>query len=552
MKGSPRHAEQICWQYLGADLVFTQDSDGKYTSFYWQDAQKYGLSSDRVVGKSMAETIAPVAKAAYEEKIRRVLEDRIPEKYQCFFEYAGQSFAFELVITPILLNDGTVKTILAIGHRLSETEIKINPGSTLTNYVNPYQKLLRKITRKISRTLDLETIRLQTVDSVGEALQVTRCLLFSYNSLKEQLRVESEYRHPQWTSMLGYQFPVEAEVYYQQALALKEPVVVDRIFTDEFGYKSVLLISTYYQNQPNGLICLHQCDFHRNWSLAEIELMQEVAERVGTAIAHATVYQELKEARIQAEEVSNLKSDFLASTTHELRTPLNGIIGFLKLILDGMADDPEEQREFIEQAYQSAIHLLNLIDDILDIAKIEAGKMKLDLGSIELNELFQNVENFTRPQAQQKKLSLKIKLPATYDNIAIYGNYQRLLQVMLNLVSNAIKFTHEGGITISAEIVPKKVNRHNQEFLGMVKISVADTGIGVPLDKQEKLFQNFFQIDSGRSREYGGTGLGLAISQKLVEAMGGKISFYSMGDGLGSTVTFTVPLTHLPVIKTSS
>jgi signal transduction histidine kinase len=193
-----------------------------------------------------------------------------------------------------------------------------------------------------------------------------------------------------------------------------------------------------------------------------------------------------------------------------------------------------------------------LIDDILDIAKIEAGKMKLDLGSVDLNELFHNVENFTRSQAQQKKLNLRIKIPATYDNIAIYGNYQRLLQVMLNLVGNAIKFTREGGVTISAEVVPKKVNRHNQEFLGMLKISVADTGIGVPLDKQEKLFQNFFQIDSGRSREYGGTGLGLAISQKLVEAMGGKISFYSMGEGLGSTVTFTVPLTHLPVIKTSS
>lgn len=552
MKGSPKNAEQICWQHLGSELVFTQDIEGKYTSFYWQDAEKYGLNEERVIGKSMAETIGPVTKIAYAEKIRRVVENRVPEKYYCVFQYAGQSFPFELAIAPILLEDGTVKTILAIGHLLTEAERKIYSGVVLTNHANPYQKLLSQITRKISRTLDLETIRLQTVDSVGEALQISRCLLFSYNSPKEQLRVESEYRHQEWISMLGYQFEVESEAYYKQALALREPVAVDRLITDEFGYKSVLLVSTCYQNQPNGLICLHQCDFYRNWSLAEIELMQEIAERVGTAIAHATVYQELKEARIQAEELSNLKSDFLASTTHELRTPLNGIIGFLKLIIDGMADDPEEQREFVEQAYQSAIHLLNLIDDILDIAKIEAGKMKLDLGSVDLNELFHNVENFTRSQAQQKKLNLIIRVPATYDNIAIYGNYQRLLQVMLNLVGNAIKFTREGGVTISAEVVPKKVNRHNQEFLGMLKISVADTGIGVPLDKQEKLFQNFFQIDSGRSREYGGTGLGLAISQKLVEAMGGKISFYSMGEGLGSTVTFTVPLTHLPVIKTSS
>ena len=134
--------------------------------------------------------------------------------------------------------------------------------------------------------------------------------------------------------------------------------------------------------------------------------------------------------------------------------------------------------------------------------------------------------------------------------MTIYGNYQRLLQVMLNLVGNAIKFTHEGGVVISAEIGSKKVTFNDKLFPGMVKISVADTGIGVSLEKQNQLFENFFQVDGSHTKSYGGTGLGLAISQKLVEAMGGKISFYSMGEGLGSTVTFTVPLSYLPVMKT--
>lgn len=196
------------------------------------------------------------------------------------------------------------------------------------------------------------------------------------------------------------------------------------------------------------------------------------------------------------------------------------MLGFLKLILEGMADDPEEQQEFIQEAYRSALHLLNIINDILDIAKIEAGKMELELVPVKLDELFHDVEDFTRTQAEQKNLSLQIQLPATPDEIIVHGNYQRLLQVMLNLVGNAIKFTHEGGVTISADVVRKKVVFQNQELPGMVKVRVADTGIGVSLEKQDKLFQSFSQVDGSRTRQYGGTGLGLTISQKLVEAMG--------------------------------
>ena len=224
------------------------------------------------------------------------------------------------------------------------------------------------------------------------------------------------------------------------------------------------------------------------------------------------------------------------------------MIGFLKLILDGMADDPEEQQEFLHEAHRSAIHLLNLINDVLDIAKIEAGKMQIDMAPMELRELFLDVENFTRPQAEQKGLTFDLILPPTRDEIMVYGNYQRLLQVILNLVGNAIKFTHEGSITISAEIKSQKVSFQGQEWPGIVKVSVEDTGIGVSLEKQDRLFQTFSQVDGERTRQYGGTGLGLAISQRLIEAMGGVVKFISMGEGLGATVTFTVLLYQEPVM----
>jgi signal transduction histidine kinase len=198
------------------------------------------------------------------------------------------------------------------------------------------------------------------------------------------------------------------------------------------------------------------------------------------------------------------------------------------------------------------MHLLDVINDVLDIAKIEAGKMQIECSPVHLNELFTQVENMTRSQIRQKNLSFEIQMPQTHDEILVYVNYQRLLQVMLNLMGNAIKFTHEGGITISAEVIKKRVVIQDEELPGMVKVRVADTGIGVSLDKQDKLFQSFSQVDGSLTRQYGGTGLGLAISQKLIETMGGVVNFYSMGEGLGSTVTFTIPLYQEPVMIVAS
>ena len=208
----------------------------------------------------------------------------------------------------------------------------------------------------------------------------------------------------------------------------------------------------------------------------------------------------------------------------------------------------QEQREFIEEAHRSAMHLLDIINDVLDIAKIEAGKMQIECSPVSLQELLDQVETMTRTQIRQKNLSFEVQKPQTHDEIVVYGNYQRLLQVLLNLMGNAIKFTNEGGITVSAEVIKKRIVVQDEELPGLVKVRVADTGIGVSLDKQDKLFQSFSQVDGSLTRQYGGTGLGLAISQKLVEAMGGVVNFYSMGEGLGSTVTFTVPLYQEPVM----
>ena len=539
----------IGWQHLGAELVFTQDTSGNYLSFWWAKAEEYGFCNHQST-LSGENIFTPVDSEAYIQKIRRVIRRRLPEQCYCLFKCGKSTYSFELVVSPILPPEGEPVAVLAMGHLLQETEMFSFSHIDAPDPIYSYQKLLNQIVGKIRRSLDLKTIWQQTVDNLGETFAVSRCLILANHSNQTKLIVEAEYRRLGFLPTAKQEINWQDEPHLQQALNSSLPIAVDFITPNSQEQKSVLAVSTAYDSEHNVLICLQQCDRYRNWTTAEMELLREIAEQVGSAIYLAKLYREVERASIQAEEANRLKSDFLANTSHELRTPLNGIIGFLKLLLEGMADNPEEQREFIEEAYKSSIHLLNLINDILDIAKIEAGKMDLELTEIELEELFQNLDNLIRTQAEQKKLSFQIKYPATLTPVTIHGNYQRLLQVMLNLVGNGIKFTQEGGIMISAEVNNKKVESQGQEFPGMVKIRVADTGIGVSLEKQNKLFENFFQVDGSRTKSYGGTGLGLAISQKLVEAMGGTISFYSMGDGLGSTVTFTVPLSHLPVIKT--
>jgi PAS domain S-box-containing protein len=240
----------------------------------------------------------------------------------------------------------------------------------------------------------------------------------------------------------------------------------------------------------------------------------------------------LEEVNAQLEEASRLKSEFLANTSHELRTPLNGMIGFLQLVLDGMCDSPEEERDFLKQALQCSRHLLGLINDVLDIAKIEAGKLTLEVAAIDARLLFDEVYTVTHVQAAQKGLELRFVPPADAQVLA-RGDFGKVKQIIINLVGNSLKFTHTGSITVRAV---------THADLGHVMFEVADTGIGIPAERQKLVFEKFTQGDGSTTRKYGGTGLGLAISRSLVELMGGIIGVHSEGEGHGTRMYFSLPL----------
>jgi PAS domain S-box-containing protein len=243
------------------------------------------------------------------------------------------------------------------------------------------------------------------------------------------------------------------------------------------------------------------------------------------------VNRQLELANLELARANRLKDEYLANTTHELRTPLNSILGFLRLVLDQLCDNPAEEREFIQNAYDSAKNLLNLINELLDTAKIEAGKVELDLVEVNISGVFEKVKKLSQVQAAQKGLRLIFQPPRT--EALVRADEGKLEQILLNLVANAIKFTHRGEILVTARTLRAK---------GHVRFEIRDTGIGIPQEIQGDLFQKFVQGNGSSTRQYGGSGLGLAICKNLVEFMGGQIWLNSPGPEQGTTVSFTLPL----------
>jgi len=277
----------------------------------------------------------------------------------------------------------------------------------------------------------------------------------------------------------------------------------------------------------------------KDFSKREMEFFSSVGNEIGIAIDNALLFESVEKAKKnlqklnqQLEEANRIKSEFLANTSHELRTPLNSIIGFLGLVLDEYCANKEEEKEFLRNAQQSAKQLLSIINDVLDLAKIEAGKMTLELAEVDLKFLFEEVQSLVRVQAQQKKLKLSF-VHENHPPPRVYADSGKLRQVMINLVGNSIKFTEKGEIVVRSK---------GQEEKGNVLIEVEDTGIGVSPEVQDKLFDKFRQADGSFTRRYGGTGLGLTITKNLVEMMGGKIKLESSGVGKGTRISFTVPI----------
>ncbi|WP_052349310.1 sensor histidine kinase [Planktothrix mougeotii] len=276
----------------------------------------------------------------------------------------------------------------------------------------------------------------------------------------------------------------------------------------------------------------------------------QLAEALNTMVASLRARaQALEYASKEAQVANQLKNEFLRVVSHELRTPLNGIINSISLIQDGYCDTKTEEEEYLKIASDSSQHLLNLVDDILDIALIEEGKLSVMLEPTDLMQIVKDAVNLQMLDIQHKNLTLD--LPTPDQPIIVQADPDKLKQVFINILNNSVKFTKSGGITISTRIelatnslieMQNNTASKSTTVRYQVVVTITDTGIGVALGHQQKIFEPFAMADGSTTREFGGIGLGLAISRRLMQMMGGFITLDSPGLDLGTTVMISIPL----------
>jgi signal transduction histidine kinase len=296
------------------------------------------------------------------------------------------------------------------------------------------------------------------------------------------------------------------------------------------GYRTVIGVPMLREGIPTGVLTLTRSEV-RPFSEKQIELVSTFADQAAIAIENVRLFDEIQDKSRQLAEASERKSQFLASMSHELRTPLNAVIGLTEMMVSNAARfGTEKALEPLRRVNAAGIHLLSLINEILDLSKIEAGKLELNPERVNLARLIDEVIGTAGQLAEKNKNRLVVE---AQENLgALTADSMRLKQILLNLLSNACKFTKEGEIALR---VRKAANGRD-----WVELAVADTGIGMTAEQQAKLFQDFTQADSLTARRYGGTGLGLAISRKLARMMGGDVTVASE-PGKGSVFTVRLP-----------
>jgi signal transduction histidine kinase len=318
-------------------------------------------------------------------------------------------------------------------------------------------------------------------------------------------------------------FAALAEGQYTEARALWE----------KHGVKAAVAAPMLREGVAIGTILLRKSE-PGPFTPRQIQLLESFASQAVIAIENVRLFTEIQEKSHQLEVASQHKSQFLANMSHELRTPLNAILGYTEMMVDGLYGNvPEKAQDVLERVQANGKHLLGLINDVLDLSKIEAGQLSLAVEEYSVPDMVATVMSATESLAKTKGIALVSAMPQGLPRGM--GDARRLTQVLLNLVGNAIKFTDQGKVEIRAR-------RQGDRF----KISVIDTGPGIAPADQAKIFEEFQQVDNTSTRKKGGTGLGLSISRKIVELHGGRITVESEV-GKGSNFKITIPINVVPI-----
>ncbi len=395
------------------------------------------------------------------------------------------------------------------------------------NHNRSSEALIKQATEELSRTLGVERVGVWMFTPDRDAIVCYDQYEASKGAHSAGDRKESA-DHPAYFSAIDSSLAIVA------SNAWNDPRTDS--FTESYlaplNVQSLLDVPLNGASGVRGVICCESVDFRRDWTAEEVSFAASVAQFVSMSLLaedSRRLAEALRTAMIEAQNASNTKSAFLANMSHEIRTPMNGVIGMLDLLTQTPLDG--QQRDLLNTATTSARVLLAILDDVLDISKLEAGHVVLENQPFSADELAKETIALWTPKAEGKGLTLTATadpgVPETFE-----GDARRIGQVLNNLLANAVKFTAQGTISVQVQYL-------SGDAKGQLRFAISDTGIGIPDDKQEALFDRFVQADSSTTREFGGTGLGLAICKQLVALMDGQIGVDST-PGQGSTFWFTI------------
>jgi GAF domain-containing protein len=400
-------------------------------------------------------------------------------------------------------------------------------------------KALGEVGQAVNSTLDVQTV-LSTI--VAKAVQLSATdggAIYVYDQVRQEFQLRATHGTDEaMIAAIREQGIRTDERIIARATSRRAPVQLPDLVKEESspivdiviraGYRAVLVVPLLRPGEIVGTLVVRRKQ-PGEFPKSTIDLLETFADQSVLAIQNARLFRELGEKGRELAEASKHKSQFLANMSHELRTPLNAILGYTELILDSIYGEvPEKARAVLERLEVNGRHLLGLINDVLDLSKIEAGQLTLSLDDYSLSDVVHGVVSAVEPLAAEKRLAFKAEIAP--DLPTGRGDGRRLSQVLLNLVGNAIKFTDKGEVAIRAAAA-------NGEFT----VAVCDTGPGIAAADQVKIFEEFQQADSSITRKKGGTGLGLSIAKRIIEMHGGRI-WVESHPGKGSTFYFTLPV----------
>jgi signal transduction histidine kinase/CheY-like chemotaxis protein/PAS domain-containing protein len=439
-----------------------------------------------------------------------------------------------------LFNDHHCDLLTSIGNQAA---IAIENARLLkeTRHKNKELIALNAITNAVNQSLDLDDILHRALHQVLSITSFESGLVSIVDPETQDLRLRAHLGLPESISQdletSGLKGTLCERTFRQGKVTKVDDISrvqhIDASSLVAMGYLSFLGVPLESKGKILGTLCLFGLK-QRDFSGVNLDMMRSIGQQVGVAIENAQLFEEQRAATQRLRELDKLKSQFLANMSHELRTPLNSIIGFSRVILKGI-DGPitDLQQQDLTAIYNSGQHLLNMINDILDLSKLEAGKMEIAFEEINLEDLVNSVMTTAMGLVKDKPVELYQKIAS--DLPSVKADPIKVRQVILNLISNAAKFTDEGSIIVKAN------QQIGPDGAPEIKICVTDTGQGISPEDQKKLFQPFSQVDASPTRKTSGSGLGLSICRALVEMHGGQIGLESE-PGKGSSFYFTLPL----------